>query len=386
MTHGAGAFALDPTLGLLDALDHQEQGGPVRRVLRGVTAGRRLKPGFEELPLVRAQDTVLAGSSMPYREWLTTTDPEDPLWRPMRLGQALERVNVPVLLQDGWQDPFADQMLEQYESLRRRGVDVALTIGPWTHVQFATKGPRIVMEEALDWLAEHLAGTGRRRRPHPVHLFVTGAKEWRWLPEWPPPTTEHVLYLQPDGALGEAEPPPTASPTVFTYDPADPTPSVGGRMINPANCGYRDNRDLEARDDVLTFTSAVLSEALEVIGIPVVELVHHTDNPHADLFVRLCEVSPEGRSINVSDRFHRLKSDESNGTIRLPLEALAHRFNRGTRIRLQVSGGAHPRYARNLGTDEDPATSTELAPSRRTICHGDGGFSRILLPCPVVQQ
>ena len=386
VTHGVGAFALDQTLGLLEALDHQEQGGVVRRVMRGVTAGRRLKSGFEELPLVRAQDTVLAGSRMPYREWLTTPDAEDPLWRPMRLGQALERVNVPILLQEGWQDPFLDQMLDQYERLRRRGVDVGLTIGPWTHVQFATKGTGIVMDEALDWLAEHLAGTGRRRRPHPVHLFVRGAEEWRWLPEWPPAAAEHVLYLQPDGALGEAEPPRTASPSVCRYDPADPTPSVGGRMINPATGGYRDNRELEERDDVLTFTSPVLSEALEVIGVPVVELVHHTDNPNADLFVRLCDVSPKGRSINVSDGFRRLEPEKSHGTIQVRLDTLAHRFAPGTRIRLQVSGGAHPRYARNLGTDKDPATSTELAPSRRTISHGDGGSSRILLPCPVARQ
>ena len=157
-------------------------------------------------------------------------------------------------------------------------------------------------------------------------------------------------------------------------------------MVNPATGGSRDNRKIEARDDVLTFTSPVLSEALEVIGIPVVELVHRTDNPHADLFVRLCEVSAKGLSTNVSDGFARLQPEKSNGIIQIRLEALAHRFAAGTRIRLQVSGGAHPRYARNLGTGKDPATSTELAPSRRTICHRHGGFSRIFLPYPVPGQ
>ena len=323
---------------------------------------------------------------MPYREWLTTPDAEDPVWRPMRLGQALERVNVPVLLQEGWQDRFPDQMIEQYERLRRRGVDVGLTIGPWTHVEVATKGIGIVMEETLDWLAEHLAGTGRRHRPSPVHIFVTGAQEWRYLPEWPPATNERVLYLQPDGELGDTQPTPTAGPSTFIYDPADPTPAVGGRVINPAIGGYRDNRKLEKRDDVLTFTGPPLNEPLEVIGNPVVELVHRTDNPHADLFVRLCEVRKNGRSINVSDAFQRLEPEKSSGTIRLRLDAMAHRFTPGTRIRLQISGGAHPRYARNLGTDKDPATSSELAPSRRTIFHGDGGFSRIFLPCPIPAQ
>jgi putative CocE/NonD family hydrolase len=381
VTHGTGAFALEQTLGLFEGFEHLEA-GLVRGLLRGVTASRRLKPGFYELPLVRGQETVLAGR-MPYREWLTTPDAEDPLWRPMRLGQALERVNVPLLLQDGWQDPFVDQMLEQYERARRRGVDVGLTIGPWTHVEFATKGAGIVMEETLDWLAEHLDGTGRRHRASPVHIFVTGAQEWRYLPEWPPATDEHVLYLRANGELGETPPTPTAAPSTFNYDPADPTPAVGGRMINPAIGGYRDNRKLEERDDVLTFTGLPLIEPLEVIGNPVVELVHWTDNPYADLFVRLCEVRENGRSVNVSDGFQRLKPTKSSGTIQLRLDAMAHRFTPGTRLRLQISGGAHPRYARNLGTDKDPATSSELAPSRRTIFHGDGGFSRIFLPCPI---
>jgi predicted acyl esterase len=385
VTHGTGAFSLEPTLSVLDGFAHPEA-GLVRGVLRLVTAGRRLKPGFEELPLVRAQETVLAGSSMPYREWLTSTNADDPVWRPMRLGQALERVNVPLLLHEGWQDRFVDQMIEQYERLHSRGVDVGLTIGPWTHVEVATKGAGIVMEETLDWLAEHLAGTGRRHRPSPVRIFVAGAQEWRYVPEWPPATNEQVLYLQPNGELGNTKPTPTAGPSTFIYDPVDPTPAVGGRVINPVIGGYRDNRELEKRDDVLTFTGPPLNEPLEVIGNPVVELVHRTDNPHADLFVRLCEVRKNGRSINVSDGFQRLKLEKSTGTILLRLDAMAHRFTPGTRIRLQISGGAHPRYARNLGTDEDPATSSTLVPSRRTIFHGDGGFSRFFLPCQLVDE
>lgn len=385
VTHGTGAFSLEGTLTLLEGFDHLEV-GTVRGLPLFATASRRLKPGYEELPLVRAQETVLAGSKMPYVEWLTATDANDPLWQPMRLGRALERVDVPVLLHDGWHDRFVDQMMHQYESLRHRGIDVGLTIGPWTHVQAATKGAGILMKETLDWLGEHLAGTGRRRRPSPVRIFVTGAQEWRNLPEWPPASNQRVLFLQPDGGLGATRPTSTAGPSNFIYDPANPTPAVGGRVINPAIGGKRDNRRLEKRDDVLTFTSPPLSEHLEVIGNPVVELVHHTDNRHVDLFVRLCEVKKNGRSINVSDGFRRLKPDESSGTILLQLDAIAHRFTPGTRIRLQVSGGAHPRYARSLGTDENAATSTRKVPSRRTIFHGRGGFSQLRLPEPSLDQ
>jgi len=380
VVHGSGAFSLEEVVGLLDALAHLDDGAATG-ILHGVTARRRLAPAFEELPLVRAQDTVLAGSRMPYAEWLTAPGAEDPVWRLMRWGQALERIDVPVLVQDGWQDRFPEQMLEQYERLRRRGVEVGLTMGPWSHLEVATRGAGILMSEALDWLAEHLAGTGHGSRSSPVRVFVTGAREWRSLPDWPPASTERVLHLQPRGGLAATRPAPAARATTFTYDPADPTPAVGGRVINPAIGGYRDNRRLEARADVVTFTSPPLTEPLEVMGSPVAELAHHSDNPHADLFVRLCEVRPNGRSVNVSDGFHRLRPGEESGTVRIRMDAVAHRFTPGVRIRLQVSGGAHPRYARNLGTDRDPATSTDLVPSRRTVCHGEGGLSRVLLPC-----
>jgi putative CocE/NonD family hydrolase len=380
VAHGAGAFSLEEVVGLMDGLAHLDSGA-IRGIARAATSSRRLRPAFEDLPLSGAQDSVLAGSGMPYLDWLLASDPESPVWRHMRLGQALERVTVPVLLQTGWQDRFPAQMIEQYDRLRQRGVEVGLTIGPWTHVETATKGLATVMTEALDWLAEHLAGAGGRPRPSPVRIYVPGAEEWRDLPTWPPPTSDRVFHLHPDGGLADVPPSSDSGPTTFTYDPADPTPAVGGRVINPAIGGHRDNRRLERRADVVTFTSPPLTEALDVLGTPVVELVHETDNPYADLFVRVSEVGRNGRSTNVSDGFLRLGPDNANGTIRLRLDALAHRFTPGSRLRLQVSGGAHPRYARNLGTSGDPATSIDLAPSARKIFHGDGGFSQVHLPC-----
>ncbi|MFB9551510.1 CocE/NonD family hydrolase [Nocardioides luteus] len=380
--HGAGAFSLEETVGLLDAFGHLGA-GTLENILLGVSSGRRLAPAYDELPLVRARETVFADSTMPYVEWLTAPDADDPVWRTMRLDQALERIDVPVLLQGGWQERFLDQMIAQYSRLRARGVDVGLTIGPWTHIEIATKAAGLLMTETLDWLAEHLAETGLRERSSPVRIYVTAADEWRSLPQWPPLRNDRVLYLRPDGELGDAQPAPDAGPTTFTFDPGDPTPSVGGRIIHPTRGGYRDNRKLEKRADVLTFTTPPLREALGVIGTPVVEMAHHTDNPHADLFVRLCEVGRRGKSVNVSDGFRRLGPEDANGTIRLRLDPVAHRFEPGVRIRLQVSGGAHPRYARNLGTGLDPATSSDLAVSNREVFHGAGGFSQVFLPCGV---
>jgi predicted acyl esterase len=118
----------------------------------------------------------------------------------------------------------------------------------------------------------------------------------------------------------------------------------------------------------------------EIVGVPVVELAHTSDNPHADLFVRVSEVDAKGRSRNVSDGFVRLDPEGTDRTVRLELDAVAHRFAAGHRIRLLVSGGSFPRWERNLGTDGDPARSSGLRPSHRTV---DLSASRLLLPVKV---
>ena len=158
---------------------------------------------LRHLPVAEAVDELCAGRAPWFREFATRRDPADPFWSPMQLSGALDRVQVPVLLQGGWQDLFLRQTIEQYRHLRGRGVDAALTVGPWTHADVATKAGRIIMNELLGWLDERLAGTepGAAAPAHkaPVRVFVTEADEWRDLPGWPPATSEQILYPQPGG-------------------------------------------------------------------------------------------------------------------------------------------------------------------------------------------
>jgi putative CocE/NonD family hydrolase len=162
------------------------------------------------------------------------------------------------------------------------------------------------------------------------------------------------------------------------YDPASPTPSVGGPLLSRA-AGMRDNRKLEARSDVLTFTTRALAAPLEVIGPVTAKLrVGAKAGSHVDIFARLCDVDDAGRSYNICDGLLRLPAFTSDDpvAITIAVSSTAYRFRVGHRVRLQVSGGAHPRFARNTGTDEPLATATRLVATDLTIHPG----SMLLLP------
>lgn len=133
----------------------------------------------------------------------------------------------------------------------------------------------------------------------------------------------------------------------FRYDPARPPPSVGGPLLT-SKSGPQDNRELEARDDVLVFTSRPLAEPVNVLGKVTAAATVSVDTGQADLFARLCLVDPEGRSTNICDGLVRL--DLPAGTIReitIPMSSTAYRIPAGHRIRLQLSGGANPRFDRH---------------------------------------
>lgn len=372
---GTGSFTLNDFLGWSDLIAHQEGGGAVRALVRTPGARRRLMRATRELPLGKAGRALLGAGAPWYESWLEHPDAADPFWASMQCSSALDRVDVPVLLITGWQDLFLAQTLEQYRRLRDRSLEVALTVGPWTHSQLSIQGLRTIASESLDWLNTHLAGS-RPGRPNTVRVFATGntGDSWCHLPDWPPATTQRVLYVQPNNGLADTPPPATAAPATFRYDPADPTPTIGGRLLS-AEAGYHDDTELARRHDVLSFTSEVLREHLWVQGNPVIELAHTSDNPHVDVFVRVSEVDAKGTSRNVSDGYRRLA--DNLGSVSIELDAVAHRFSAGSRIRLLIAGGCHPRYARNLGTGESPATGVALKPATHVV-HLEN--SRLLLP------
>jgi hypothetical protein len=221
----------------------------------------------------------------------------------------------------------------------------------------------------------HLLGDTRMVRTAPVRVYVTGERRWRELPDWPPPgARELTLHLQPGGALSEAPPPGAAEPSRYRYDPADPTPALGGPMMLERR-PVRDNRPLEERPDVLTFTGAPLEVDLDAIGPVRADIRLRSNRADTDVFVRVCDVQPDGASLNVCDALIRLTAGEPPrdrdgvAPVRFELWPTAHRFAAGHRIRVQVSSGAHPRYAPNPGTGEDPLRATRGVVAEQEVLH-----------------
>jgi uncharacterized protein len=363
-----GSFALETFLGWSDvnSVPLAERPSLLRQLASNRKTVNRQKAAFAGLPGAEAAESVLDRRAPWYREWLEHPNLTDPYWQRYNFADALQRVNTPTLLVGGWQDIFVGQTVEQYQALQARGVDVGLTLGPWTHAGHVLKGSSVIDNETLNWFDTHVAG--RPARPtQPVRTFVTGANAWHSLPAWPPSSTPTTWYPDDGGLLTPTA--PAGGRSTFRYDPREPTPSVGGRRLS-ADAGVRNNGGLEARPDVLTFTTPELTADLEFEGFPVVDVSLTVDNPHADVFIRICDVDPKGRSRNITDALLRLDATAPPGEVQhitARLSPCAHRLLRGHGLRLQISGGTHPQYARNLGTGEPLSTGTSLKPAVHTI-------------------
>ncbi len=381
-----GAFALELSAGWTrDVVGPPLADSAVRSLFDAFRPGRdtTLRPALRELPLAEAGRQTFGRDVAFFREWLDHP-PGHPFWLARDASAALAQVDVPVLLLGGWQDLFLRQTIEQYQVLTRRGVPTALTVGPWTHLGVA-EAWALMLQESLAFLQSVFTGGAGSFRASPVRVYVGGAGTWRDLPTWPPPGGRpQAWHLQPTGGLSLAEP-VVSEPDHYVYDPGAPTPSVGGPTLWD-DAGVRDNRGLESRPDVLTYTSEVLTEDLQVGGDVVAELYLRSSRPHSDVFARLCDVDAAGRSWNVTDGICRLEpgrpTPDADGVLRVVagLEPTAHRFRSGHRLRLQVSSGAHPRFARNLGIGGALAEATEMAVDERALFHDPARPSRLVLP------
>lgn len=382
-----GAFSLESTLVGVAAMQSMQHGFG-RFMLAIARLLRHHRRVGRTLPVIDAYPAAVGQRVGYFEDWLAHPRRDDPYWIPRRATVVPEAV-PPASLLTGWWDVCLDPTLAAYRRLRDAGRPVRLVVGPWNHASGFNDDMPTLFAEAAGWLRAHLDGDRSALPPLPVRVHVGelgGPGQWRDLADWPPPDTGVTRWhLHGDGTLS-GQPPDGAATSSFRYDPARPTPSVGGPRMDSRDARPVRNDKLEARDDVLIFTSEPLREPLEVIGPVAIRLRVRGSSPHFDVFARLCDVDPRGRSWNICDGLVRLgdgtpeAGDDRWRDVTVPMSATAHRFAAGHRLRVQISGGAHPRFARNPGTGEPWASATRMVAVNIEIAHGPAQPGVLSLP------
>ncbi|MFN2289873.1 MAG: CocE/NonD family hydrolase [Anaerolineae bacterium] len=389
VTHPDGAFGLETRLRWSQGMHTQQRlhRAPLREILAHRLSGHdeaHLQAAFDHLPLLEA-DVAAAGAPIPfYREVLRHDQAGEPFWAVRDHRDGVADVPAAVHLVGGWYDYYLRGLLRDYGSLRDAGRTPYLTIGPWSHAD--PGGMMAGLRLGLAWFEAQLKGQGTALARKPVRIYVMGAEEWREFDAFPPPTQATRYYLHGGGQLAPVAPPEAVPPDRYRYDPANPTPAEGGALLAMKGAGRQDNGPLEARDDVLTYTTPPLAQDLEVMGPVRLELYARSSLAHTDFYGRLCDVDPTGRSCNVCDGLFRVApgrgEPQPDGSLRLEVDlwATAHHFCQGHRLRLLVASGAHPRWSRNLGSGAPLASGTTLAVAQQTIYHDAAHPSALVLP------
>lgn len=418
VVYPGGSFTLETGATWMYLLEHQESGW-ARALWSQLRARRAHHPAYRTLPLERAEAAMLGHPVDYYQDWLRHERPGDQWWQEADFSGA-RRSMPPVSMVAGWYDIFLPYQLDDYAALRAAGRPVRLTIGPWTHSSVRLSGAALA--DAVDFFdarlrpaahgSEAVAAIAPKARPGSpvvngrdgrsgdrVRLRLVGRRGWVDLDDWPPPGERVSWYLHGDGGLRRAVPKP-AGASRYRWDPADPTPGVGGASLDPANAGRRDQRRREQRPDVRTWTSDVLPARFVLAGPVEATVWIRSSNWYSDLFVRLCTVSASGRSLNLSDGILRLEPGPSGAVVsvgapvdgevidvgdgivavRVRMWPVGVDLDAGRRLRVQVAGGAHPLFARNLGGGERLGTGVRLVPADHEIFHDPDHPSAIVLP------
>jgi hypothetical protein len=348
----------------------------------------------------------------------------DQYWQDLSVIDHAEQVTVPALHIGGWFDIFAANTARSFTELRARaGTEEArngqrLIIGPWDHLNSTGIYPDRrfgMLADAItqDITGEHVKFFDRWLRGNataeeaaaPVKIFVMGIDQWRDEQDWPLPDTSYeAWYLDGSGQANSSagdgllrpQPPAAEATDTYLYDPLRPVPTLGGRIMLPTTAnaaGAVDQRPAEARDDVLCFTSEILTEPVEVPGHVSLTLFASSSAPDTDFTGKLVDVFPDGRAIFLTDGILRARYRNSLAEpeplapgepyeLSLDLSITSNVFLPGHRIRLEISSSNFPRYDRNSNTGgviaEESADQVTVAVNR--ILHGPACPSRLILP------
>jgi hypothetical protein len=368
-----------------------------------------------------AQDgTNMTYTLAPYFEDWLAHPTYDSYWKQWSIEDNYQNIQVPVLTIAAWYDLFQGGSLRNYMGIKahggseaaRTGQHLLVTIGG--HAGGGRKigdidfGPAAeAFDEnnvTLDWYDYLFLGKQNEFSDKPVKIFVMGKNIWRDEDSWPLARAQSTpYYLHSVGRAGTASgngalsttTPQTEPADSYIYDPADPVPTVGGPLCcDPTHlpAGPRNQKDVEARPDVLVFTTPPLEEDMEVTGPVTLDLYAKTSAADTDFTGKLVDVSPDGTAINLTEGILRAKFRESTTAAPKPItpgQVLEYKidlwstsnvFLKGHRIRLEVSSSNFPRFDRNLNTGKDASTDNKFVKATNTILHDAAHPSALILP------
>ena len=423
--HLAGVFVVFPAADYNDGFGYQ--GGVfLQELMEGWTSGvalntleRRMQKNIPltrwetefplgEYPALAPPQDLGPGLAPYFFDWISHPSYDD-YWKQWSTDLHADAVNIPIYQVAGWYDLFQGGTLKHYLAYRTRGGEVArrkqwLMIGPWNHGPLTGKpgdldfGPasRGNMETLsvrwFDYILKNIDdGIGGEK---PVKVFVMGANVWRDENEWPlagARASRFYLHsqgkaasLSGDGMLSTV-PPEGELADHFVYDPADPVPTAGSAS------GARDQRAVEARPDVMVYTTPPFREALEVTGPISAEIYASSSAVDTDFTAKLVDVWPNGYAQNLTDGIIRARYRDSfekpefmnPGQIyrfSIDLWATSNLFLPGHRLRLEISSSNFPRFNRNLNTGDDMFHTTRMLKAMNSIYHDSDHASALILP------
>ena len=340
----------------------------------------------------------------------------DSIWQRVDLLRHAGESQAAVYQWGGWFDCMSQGNTRAFTELHERGGNGArgnqmLVMGAWSHhgagrnqgeLRFPENTTDILPnQDALKWFDRHLRGevTSLDTIP-PVRYYLMGDVDdslaigniWMSDVTWPPGNVSTVsYYLNDDGLLSPEQPKSEDSHSVtYEYDPENPVPTLGGLNLY-GKAGPVDLSSIESRSDVITFTSAPLSEPVAIAGNVRVRLYAESDCLDTDFMAFLTDVYPDGRSMLILDGAIRARYRDSKestefmdpGTVYefdINLWDTAIVFNRGHRIRMNISSSNAPRFEPNPNTATALGEDTLTVIARNTVHFGIDRPSAIILP------
>lgn len=358
-------------------------------------------------------------SHAPYfLDWLAHPS-EDAYWKQWSIEAHFSEIAVPQLTIAAWYDIFQDGSLRNYLGVKAHGATDAARRGQRLLVVVgghAGDGPQIGdVDFGPDSLFDYEAATlawydylfkdaKNEFAGKPVKIFVMGANQWREEDDWPLARAQATKYFlhstgkansaRGNGTLSTVAPGATDTPDQYVYDPANPAPTIGGPLCCDAEHlppGPRDQRQVEARDDVLVYSTAPLASDMEVTGPVSLELYVKSSAVDTDFTAKLVDVWPDGFAQNLTDGILRTRYRNSQEKPELMTPGQVYKltidvwstsnvFKKGHALRLEVSSSNFPRFNRNLNTGEDSGTGQRFVPATNTVLHDAQHPSALTLP------